>query len=93
MTTERTLWDGCKVFVLIWLIRYGMPSRLHPTYDTLGPSSSSPLYILAFSQHRRSLLVVYCRLFLAKGCGTLVLELLVESVTVTDSGDVVALYV
>lgn len=31
-----------------------------------------------------------CRLFLAKSCGTLVLELLVESVAVTDSGDVVA---
>jgi hypothetical protein len=31
------------------------------------------------------------RLFLAKGCGTLILELLVESVAVTDGGDVVAL--
>jgi hypothetical protein len=33
---------------------------------------------------------MFCRLFLAKGCGTLVLELLVESVAVTDGGDVVA---
>lgn len=65
-------------------------SGVHPTYDTLGPSSSSPLYILAFSEHRRSLLVIWYRLVLAKGCGTLVLELLVESVAVTDGGDVVA---
>lgn len=35
--------------------------------------------------------MMFCRLFLAKGCGTLVLELLVESVAVTDGGDVVAL--
>lgn len=31
-----------------------------------------------------------CCLFLAESCGTLVLELLVESVAVTDGGDVVA---
>ena len=32
-----------------------------------------------------------CRLVLAKSGGTVVLELLVESVAVTDGGDVVAL--
>ena len=67
-----------------------MLSGVHPTYDTLSPSSSSPLYILAFSKHRRCLFVMGSRLFLAKSCGTLVLELLVESIAVTDSGDVVA---
>ena len=63
---------------------------IHPSYDTLGPSSSSPLYIHAFSEHKKACFVMICRLFLAKGCGTLVLELLVESVAVTDGGDVVA---
>ena len=68
-----------------------MPSGDHPTYDTVDPSPGSSLYILAFSEHRRSCFVVFYRLFLAKGCGTLVLELLVESVAMTDGGDVVAL--
>lgn len=63
---------------------------IRPTYDTSGPSSSSPLYIFAFSEQRRSCFVRCCCLFLAESCGTLVLELLVESVAVTDGGDVVA---
>ena len=66
--------------------------EIHPTYDTSGPSSSSPLYIFAILEHKRACFVRYCRLFLAKGCGTLVLELLVESVAVTDGGDVVTFW-
>lgn len=68
-----------------------MRSGDHPTYDTVDPNPGNSLYILAFSAHRRSSFVVNYRLFLAKGCGTLVLELLVESIAMTDGGDVVAL--
>lgn len=90
----RNCWRGAErvkgVYVDLADFDMACLRGIHPTYDTLGPSSSSPLYILAFSEHRGSCLAMCCRLFLAKGCGTLVLELLVESVAVTDGGDVVA---
>jgi hypothetical protein len=90
MQSSELVTDGSGVCLDLADFDMACFRRVHSAYDTPGPSSSSPLYIFAFSEHRRSWFVRSSRLFLAKGCSTLVLELLVESVAVTDGGDVVA---
>jgi hypothetical protein len=65
--------------------------RIHPAYDTRNPSPSPSIRSFAVLEHRRVLICgrASSRLVLAQSGGTVVLELLVESVTVTDGGDVV----
>jgi hypothetical protein len=66
--------------------------RIHPAYDTRNPSPSPSIRSFTVLEHRRVLICgrANSRLVLAESGGTVVLELLVESITVTDGGDVVA---
>ena len=65
--------------------------EIHPTYDTLDLQLVSTLCFQDLSIQRGCRFAKSSRLFLAESRRALVFELLVEGVTVTDGGDVVAL--
>jgi hypothetical protein len=82
-------WEGAIVSCLIGFIWYAVEVST-PLMIQMILSSGPSLCFHDSPEQRKSCFAGCGRLFLAKSGGTVVLELLVECVTVTDGGNVVA---